>query len=306
MGFIKKLKKLFKNPRIILLFIVSNKTVSSLFSDKAYLKMIYRLIMKKRLNLKSPKTMNEKLQWLKLYDRKPIYTIMADKYKARDYISEKLGEEYLIPLLGAWDNPEDIDFDMLPDKFVLKCNHNSGLGMCICKDKSKLDIKKVKKNLKKGLNQDYYITGREWPYKDIPRKIICEKYMTDYNQDCLTDYKFYCFNGNVDSVMLCIDRNIGSPKFYFFDKKWNLKRYNIIGKNAPKDFSLPKPEGMDEMFKIAEQLSKGHAFLRVDLYYANNQIYFGETTFFPQSGFDPNRLPETDIYFGNKIDLNLV
>lgn len=306
MKIFNKIKKVFKNPKILLLIILSIKPVSYLLPDKAYLKIKYRLIMGKKLNLKSPKTMNEKLQWLKLYNRNPKYTIMADKYKARDYISEKLGEEYLIPLLGVWDNPDDIDFDKLPDKFVLKCNHNSGLGMCICKDKSKLDIKKVKKELKKGLKQNYYKTGREWPYKDIPRKIICEKYMTDDNQDCLTDYKFFCFNGNVDSVMLCIDRNIGSPKFYFFDKEWNLKRLNVRGKNAPEGFSLPKPEGMDKMFEIAEKLSKGHAFLRVDLYYANNQIYFGETTFFPQSGFDPNILPEADIYFGKKIDLNIV
>ena len=274
--------------------------------DEAYLKRKFQATMGRPLDLEAPKTMNEKLQWLKLYDRRPEYTMMADKYLVRNYIAEKLGEEYLIPLLGVWDDPEKIDFDVLPDKFVLKCNHNSGTGMCICKDKEKLDLQKVKAGLRKGLKEDYYLTGREWVYKDIPRRIIAEKYMCDDpNKDEFTDYKFYCFNGYVDCVLVCSERSTGSPKFYFFDRDWNLKRYNKRGLAAPADFTMPKPENMDKMFDIAQRLSAdvGAPFLRVDLYNSDGQIYFGELTFFPDCGFDVNRLPETDRYFGDLIRL---
>lgn len=284
----------------------SNITGCPQMSDEDFLRRKFKICMGRELDLDHPKTLNEKLQWLKLYDRRPEYTMMVDKYLVRDYIREKLGEEYLIPLLGVWDSPDEIDFAVLPDKFVLKCNHNSGLGMCICKDKSKLDIQKVKAELRKGLAQDYYLTGREWPYKNVPRKIICEKYITDdAGADCLTDYKFYCFGKEVDSVLVCIERNTGNPKFYFFDRNWELRRYNKRGKEAPEGFTLPKPENMDEMFKIAERLAEccNAPFVRVDLYSSNGRIYFGELTFFPDSGFDANRLPETDLYFGELTKL---
>lgn len=274
--------------------------------DRVFLKMRYKRAMGKKLNLNDPKTMNEKLQWLKLYDRQPKYVMMADKYAVRQYIADILGEEYLIPLLGVWDDPEQIDFDALPSQFVLKCNHNSGSGMCICKDKSQLDIPRVIASLKKGLKQDYYLRTREWPYKDIKRRIVAEKYMTDApGATEFTDYKFYCFNGYVDCVLGCYERSTGEPKFYFFDKNWELKRYNKRGKEAPEGFTMPKPENMDKMFEIAEKLSAdvGAPFLRVDLYNACGKIYFGELTFYPDSGFDSNRLPEMDRYFGDLIKL---
>lgn len=277
------------------------------WNDESFLKKAFECHMYKELNLAHPHTLNEKLQWLKLYNRKPEYTMMVDKYAVRKYIADTIGDEYLIPLLGVWDNPEDIDFNALPNKFVLKCNHNSGLGMCICKDKSKLDIAKVKAELRKGLRQDYYLTGREWPYKNVKRRIIAEKYMTDSPDiDEFTDYKFYCFNGYVDCVLTCIERSTGNPKFYFFDKDWKLLRYNKRGKEAPADFTLPKPENIEEMFRIASELSKGIPFLRVDLYNSSGKIYFGELTFFPDSGWDPNRLPEIDLYFGDLVDLERV
>ncbi len=273
--------------------------------DNEYISKKYKALMGSAPDLDAPKTLNEKLQWLKLHNRKPEYSVMVDKYRVRDYIAETIGEEYLIPLIGAWDDPDEIDFASLPDRFVLKCNHNSGLGMCICRDKASLDIKKVKSKLKKGLKQDYYLSGREWPYKNVPRKIICEKYMTDSpDSSDLTDYKFFCFNGHADSVMLCLDRSSGDTKFYFFDKDWNLRRYNVRGKNAPADFTLPKPKNMDKMFEIAKKLSEGMPFARIDLYNSDDHIYFGEITFFPDSGFDPNILAETDLYFGNLIDID--
>lgn len=272
--------------------------------DEEFLKRKFKVIFGRELDLKAPQTFNEKLQWLKLYNRRPEYTMLVDKYLVRNYIRERLGEQYLIPLVGAWDSPDEIDFDALPDKFVLKCNHNSGVGMYICRDKSKMDVEKVKRELARGLAQDYYLTGREWPYKDVPRKIICEKFMSDSEGATdFTDYKFFCFGGKVDCVMVCLERSSGDTKFYFFDQNWELKRLNIRGKNAPEGFTIPKPECMDEMFKIAAELSRGMPFVRVDLYQSNGQIYFGEMTYFPDSGFDPNLLAETDMYFGSLINI---
>ena len=280
-------------------------------SDEEYLKRKFKVAMRKELDLENPETYNEKLQWLKLYDRKPEYTMMVDKYLVRNYIAETIGEEYLIPLLGVWDDPDEIDFDSLPDRFVLKCNHNSGLGMYICRDKSKMDIKAVKAALRKGLRQDYYLSGREWPYKDVPRKIVAEAFMSDAasaEEDSrgtggLTDYKFFCFNGYVDCVMVCIDRHLNDTKFYFFDREWKLKRLNRRGLAAPPDFTLSKPTCLEEMFVIAEKLSAGLPFSRIDLYECGEKVYFGEITFFPDSGFDPNILSETDLYFGQLLSI---
>ena len=273
--------------------------------DYEYLKKKYKQIMGKELNLENPKTFNEKLQWLKLHDRNPEYTKMVDKYLVKEYVANIIGKEYIIPTLGVWDRAEDVDFEKLPDKFVLKCNHNSGLGMCICKDKSKLDIPRTRALLNKGLAQNYYLHGREWPYKDVKRRIIAEQYMED-NPDSkeLTDYKFYCFNGVVDSVMVCCDRKSGDTKFYFFDEEWCLKRYNFRGINAPPNFTFPKPNNIDEMFLIAKKLSKGLPFVRIDLYSINQRTYFGEITFYPQSGYDKNLLIATDILWGNMINLD--
>lgn len=299
------IKKYIKHPRLILDYLKIKKLngrYGKNLDDESYLKRVFKIHMGKELNLKNPQTFNEKLQWLKLYNRKDLYSKLVDKYEVREYIKNILGEEYLIPLVGVWDNPKDIDFESLPNQFVLKCNHNSGLGMCICKNKQEINEKKVKKELKKGLKQNYYLYGREWPYKNVKPKIIAEKFMTD-SSGGLVDYKFFCFEGKVDCVMVCIDRHINDTKFYFFDKDWQLKRLNIRGKNAPKDFSLPKPAKIDEMFSIAEKLSKGFPFVRVDLYECNSKIYFGELTFFPDSGFDSNILLETDKYFGDLLNL---
>lgn len=251
--------------------------------DEQYLKMKYKLVFGKELDLDNPQTFNEKLQWLKLYNRKPEYTIMVDKYKARQYIADRLGGQYLVPLLGVWDDPDEIDFDALPDQFVLKCNHNSGLGMCICKDKSELNISKVKADLRKGLKQDYYLTSREWPYKDVPRKIIAEKYMVD-DSNCgeLTDYKFFCFNG-VPKFMYISNDNSENATTDFFDMEFN--RLDMRMKDPNSNVIPPKPYLFNEMKAIAEKLSQGIPFVRVDLYVIEGNIYFGELTFFHNAGF---------------------
>lgn len=273
--------------------------------DEIYLKYKFYRLMNKKLNLVNPQTFNEKLQWLKLYDRNPMYTNLVDKYEVRKYIAETIGEEYLIPLIGVWEKFEDIDFSKLPSQFVLKCTHDSG-GVVICIDKSKLDIEVAKNKINKSLKTNYYYSGREWPYKNVKPKIICEKLLKTKDGQVPSDYKFHCFDGEPDNVMVCIERDSGKPKYFFFDNEWNLLRYNIAGINASQNFTLPKPKKIDEMFKIAKKLSKKLPFIRVDLYCEDEKIYFGELTFFPQSGYDSNLLMKTDLLFGEKIKIDKI
>lgn len=271
--------------------------------DKVYLKAKFPLVMGYPLNLKEPKTFSEKLQWLKLYDRRPEYTVMVDKVKAKEYVASKLGEEYIIPTLGVWTDPDQIDFNTLPNKFVMKCNHNSGLGMYICKDKSKIDVEKVKANLRKGMKENYYIYNREWPYKNVPRRILAEKFIDpDPKSNDLPDYKFFCFNGEPcfcqvisgRSCNMCID---------FFDKNWKHQSFHEP-RNYPFAAIEPsKPLHFEQMLDAARVLAHGIPFSRIDFYDTNNQVYFGEITFFPTSGmggFDPI---EWDEVFGNMINL---
>lgn len=271
-------------------------------SDEQFLKKVFEVKLNKDLDLNNPKTFNEKLQWLKLNDRCPEYTIMVDKYLVRDYIARKLGEEYLIPLLGVWDSPEEIDFTMLPDQFVLKCNHNSGLGMCICKDKSSLHIESVKKELKKGLAQNYYLEGREWPYKNVPRKIVCEKFMTD-NSGELADYKIHNFNGEPKVILVCTNRfSKDGLREDFYSDKWEhlpVKRPGCPNAEA----SLEKPAELDEMLRLSRILAKDIPFLRTDFYVINGRIYFGELTFYPASGFAAFEPESYDELFGGWIKL---
>lgn len=296
-----QIKHIFNRKRILLSFL--DRTKYKIKSDKLFIQLSYYARMGKVLDLKHPKTMNEKLQWLKLYNRRPEYTAMVDKCAAKEYVASIIGEEYIIPTIGIWNDAKDIDFDSLPLQFVLKANHDSGEGMVICKDKSKLDKDDAIQKLNTSLKHNYFYLGREWPYKNVKPCVFAEKYISDDESGALTDYKFYCFDGHVDSVMLCIDRQINDPKFYFFDRDWNLRRYNKRGKAAPVGFTLPKPDGIERMFEIASILSKNIPFARIDLYNVKGKIYFGEITLFPSSGFDVNRLPETDLYFGNMIKL---
>lgn len=294
-----------KSPRILAISVVEN--LHWLFREPDYLKILYRLKMNKKLNLEHPRDYQEKLQWLKLYNHDPKYTRMVDKITAKEYAREVIGEQYIIPTLGVWEHFDQIDFDKLPNQFVLKTNHSGGnTGVVVCTDKSKLDRQSAKKKLEKSLKGSVYPKLREWPYKDVKPMIMAEQYMFDdseFNKGGLSDYKFTCFDGTADNVMVCTDRASGETKFYFFDQAWNLMPLNVRGKNTDPSFKLPKPACMDEMFEIAGKLSEGIPFLRVDLYCINERPYFGETTFFPASGFDPNILPETEKYFGDKIIL---
>ena len=271
--------------------------------DEEFLKKYYRAVFHRELNLNDPKTFNEKLQWLKLYNRKPEYTVMVDKYNVRKYVADTIGEQYLIPLLGVWDDPEDIDFDALPEQFVLKCNHNSGLGMCICKDKSKLDIPKVKRDLKKGLEQDYFLTRREWPYKDVPRRIIAEKYMSDGFTEELNDYKLMCFNSKVKSTFVCSNRfSKDGLNVTFYDTDWNRMPFERFTHPAIKT-EIAKPKSYDEMVALAERLAQDIPFVHVDFYEINGRLYFGELTFFQASGFEKFNPESWDKTLGDLIKL---
>lgn len=296
---IKKFLNYLTQPKKLVIVILSR--LSSIIPDKIYLKWRYKLEMGYKLNLDNPQTFNEKLQWLKLYNRKPEYTQMVDKFAAKEYVAKIIGEEYIIPTLGVWDKFDDIDFDKLPDQFVLKTTHGGGnTGVVICKYKSTFDKDLAKVRLERSLKSDIYRTLKEWPYKNVKKRIIAEELI---GGETIVDYKFSCFNGIATDVMTCSDRGSGDTKFYFFDSNWQLLRYNKRGIAAPEGFTIPAPENYEKMFEIAGKLSEGTPYLRVDLYNIDGKIYFGELTLFPQSGFDPNLLPETDLLFGSRIKL---
>jgi hypothetical protein len=255
-----------------------------------------------RLDLKSPETFNEKLQWIKLYDRKPEYTQMADKYEVRKIISQKIGGEYLIPLLGVWDKFDDIDFDKLPNQFVLKCNHDSG-SLVICKDKASLNIKQAKKIIEKCLKQNYYYYGRQWVYKDITPRIIAEKYMTDESGSELKDYKVFCFNGEPKIIQVDFNR-FTDHKRNFYSIDWEYQSFAVLFPTDEHIF-IQKPKDLGLLLNLSRKLSDGIAQLRCDFYIINEKIYFGELTFYHGDGYEKFTPPEWDRKLGDWIALPL-
>lgn len=270
--------------------------------DKAYLKLRYFVTFRKPLNLKNPKSYNEKLQWMKLYDRNPLYNQLVDKYAVRSFVAERIGEEYLIPVLGVWDRFEDINFDLLPEQFVLKCTHDSG-SVQICRDKRKIDMEMLKKHFSKALLDNQYYGGREWAYKDVKGRIISEAFMIDDSGVGLKDYKFFCFDGEVKAMFIATDRGVEGQdvKFDFFDENFNHLPFKHGHENAK---WLPaKPQGFEEMLEIVQKLSQGLRHVRVDLYNINGKIYFGEMTFYHHCGFEPFEPEKWDFIFGSWIDI---
>lgn len=445
----QSLKSYIKSPRTAVASVTQR--FLTWLPDRAYLRLLFWAKMGKKLDLDNPKTFNEKLQWLKLYNRHPEYTRMVDKYAVKQLVAERVGEQYVIPTLGVWERFDDIDFDKLPDKFVLKTTHGGGgSGVVLCRDKATFDKADARRRLEASLRGDIYRSLREWPYKDVPKRILAEAlleeggtgkaprdykffvcqgevkflkvdydrfenhqanyYDPDFNildfseevlksdhdhpqempegfeqmkqmvetlakdipfarvdlyningrhyfgeitfypasglgkfspvewdeklgklitlpnmggylvenqnvtlkckptaisqstTHSLTDYKFYCFNGVPQYVMLCVGRDKG-VKFYFYNRQWELCRINHNGQDAPVDFSIPKPEGMDEMWEMAERLSQNLPHVRVDLYDVDGHPYFGELTFFTSSGFDNGLIDTTDRLLGDSIKL---
>ncbi|MBQ0036859.1 MAG: glycosyl transferase [Firmicutes bacterium] len=275
--------------------------ILSILPDKLYLQLKYFYRFHKFPNLKNPKTYNEKLQWLKLYDRRPIYTTMADKYEAKQYVASTIGDKYIVPTYGVWNKFGEIDFDSLPNQFVLKCTHDSG-GVVICKDKSKFDIEKAKEKINKSLNTNYYYHSREWPYKDIKPRIIAEKYIEDESGD-LTDYKFFSFDGETKALYVATDRQSKEEtKFDFYDDKFI--HLDLVNSHPNSSKENKKPKQFEEMILLANKLSKGYPHIRVDFYEVNGEIYFGELTFYHMSGFQPFYPEKWDYIFGEWIKLD--
>lgn len=272
-----------------------------ILSDKSFIKKIYKKRMGKEINLSEPQTFCEKQNWLKLYDRRPIYTVMADKYLARNFVAERIGEEYLVPLLGVWDNADEIDFDSLPEKFVLKCNHNS--DVVICTDKSTLDIEKTREKLNNQLKVDYYCRKREWPYKNIHRKIICEKYMENLDGSEPLEYKVFCFNGKPEFVIVISGRfSNRETTMDTYDMDWRYT--SLINGDSPLAGDIfKKPECLCSIIEISEKLSDKTPFLRVDFNFWNKKLYFGEMTFFDAAGFENYKPEEWDYKLGELIEL---
>lgn len=271
-------------------------------SDEFYLKVRYFCRFQKRLRLDNPQTYNEKLQWLKLYDRNPLYTQMVDKIEAKSYVASLIGKEHIIPTIGIYDTVEEIPWKKLPNQFVLKCTHDSG-GIVICKDKSTLDIKKAIAKLSKGLKKSYFYENREWPYKNVKPRIICEEYMVDESGYELKDYKWFCFDGKAKALFIATERGSSTEetKFDFYDMDFNHLPFTNGHPNSSRQ--IKKPAGFEKMKEIAGMLSKGIPHVRVDLYDINGKIYFGEMTFFHWSGTMPFEPEEWDYKFGSWIDL---
>lgn len=300
----RTIKEYLTSPRLLVISLLMR--FGFWIPDSVYLRMMYYFQTGMKLHLDHPRTFSEKIQWLKLHNHKPEYTRMVDKVLVKDYVAKIIGKEYIIPTLGVWKTFDEINFDSLPKQFVLKCNHDSG-GVIICKDKRKLNRYQSRKLLNKSLKRNFFYGGREYPYKNVKPSIMAEEYMQNIDGGDLVDYKFFCFSGEVKMCQVISDR-FDDEKIDFYDRNWNrligligLIGLNIEAKNSIED--KPRPKRYDEMIRIAESLSKGMIFVRVDLYDINDKIYFGELTFFPASGFGYFRPDEWNVKLGNMIKL---
>lgn len=278
-----------------------------IMSDKYYLKVVWKQCMGYELDLNNPKTFNEKLQWLKLYDRNPLYTTLVDKLLVKDWVAARIGEEFIIPTLDVFDSVDDIELQSLPNQFVLKCNHDSG-NVVICRDKSSFNLKSAKNKLQKSYDFNYYWNSREWPYKKIKKKVFAEELLRqdkqEYNIDDIRDYKWFCFNGEPTYCQVIQDRN-SCETIDFFDINWDHQSFIGLNLNASNAANIIKqPQGLNTMISIARTLSKNIPFARIDLYEVNNRVYFGEITLYPMSGFGGFKPVQWDTIFGKMITLH--
>lgn len=271
--------------------------------DHMWVKYEFRYTFGYSLNLRTPKTFNEKLNWMKLYDRNPLYTILVDKYAVKQYVAKIIGDRYIIKTFKVYNNADDIHLDELPSEFVLKCTHDSG-SVVICRDKNNFDLATAKIKLQGCLNFDFYKKHREWPYKNVPRRIIAEEYLNTQGKD-LQDYKFFCFDGQVVYYKIDFDR-FSMHGANYYDRAGNLMPfYESICPNNPNRVFL-KQNVISKMIELAECLSNGFSFVRIDLYYYENKIFFGEFTFIPMAGLGPIVPMEWDRILGNKLNLRKI
>lgn len=295
-----KIKRALGNPYYACELVLNQ--LAPLFSDERYVKWKYYLNFRRKLNLQNPQTFNEKLQWLKLYDRHEEYTQMVDKCEAKKYVASIIGEEYIIPMLGVYDSFDEINFDELPNQFVLKCTHNSG-GIVICKDKQTMDIKKSRKKMNKWMKKNPFWGNREYPYKHVKPRIIAEQYMKQEDGESLRDYKVLCFHGKAKLIELHQNRNQPNYTQDFYDINWNKTPIAQVG-DPVSDCAYAKPQNLDLMIKYSEVLTNNMKHCRVDWYEINGKLYFGEMTFFDASGLTPFEKIEDDILLGSWIDIN--
>lgn len=276
--------------------------VSKILPDKLYLSILFRYHMGYWMDWDNPTTFSEKLQWLKIYDRNPLYTRLVDKFAVKEYVASIIGEEYIIPTLGVWDRVEDIEWDKLPQQFVLKTTHGGGsMGVVICTDKVYFDKKKAIKQLRGSLKTDLYVVWKEWPYKNVTPRIIAELYMGDETGEALKDYKFFCFDGVPKIVQVDYGRFV-NHKRNLYDIEWNRLPFSL-GFPTDWDCEIEKPEALGEMIDMVKRLSKGIPHVRVDLYYIDGKVYFGEMTFYHGSGFEKFTPEEYNKFFGELIFL---
>lgn len=276
--------------------------VSKLVPDRPFLKLMFRARLGRKLNLNNPKSFNEKMQWIKLYDRNPFYTSLVDKYEVRKFVANSIGNKYLIPILGIYDSFESINFAQLPKKFVIKCTHDSGSAI-ICQDKSMFDIEHARKVLNKAMSTNFFYRGREWPYKNVKPRLIIEEYIASPdNINGLIDYKLMCFSGRFEACFVYSDRNTHTGlKMSCYDRNWKI--VPVLRRYPPIERRVEKPKHYDEMIECAEKLSSVTKFARIDFYEVNGKMYFGEITLFPASGFGMFLPEEYDRYYGDLIGL---
>lgn len=294
----KKIIKYIIKPSDFFIFLASRGLIK--YDDKKYLKKKYNSVMHKELNIDNPQTFNEKIQWLKLYDRNSEYVKLVDKYEVKKYVADIIGDEYIIPTLGVYNKFKDIDFDKLPNSFVIKCTHDSG-GIAICKDKNIFDTTFAKNKINKSLKRNYYYSGREWPYKNVKPRILVEKYMKDNFSQELIDYKVLCFNGIPKIIFTCTDRYTDGLKVTWFDLNWNKLPFERHYPASNK--IIKKPKNLEKMIDFSKKLSKNIPFVRMDWYEINGKLYFGEYTFYPGSGMEEFTPEEWDYKLGELINL---
>lgn len=285
------------------IYFLSKRDMTDLIKDtddRIYIECLWKLKMKYDICLDRPITFNEKIQWLKLYDRKPVHTIMVDKYKVKDYVAEKIGEKYVVPIIGVWDSFDEIDFETLPEKFVLKCTHDSG-SVVVCDDKSKFDPKLYKDKFDAALKRNYFYDYREWPYKDVPPKIMVEEFIDSGDHEALLVYKFLCFNGKPKILQMIQNDKHENESIDYYDMEWNLLE---LTQNFPNSREhLGKPVSFERMKELAKILSKDEILVRVDFYEVNAEPIFSEFTFYSDAGFEKFNPPEWDKQLGDWLIL---